>query len=106
MKNILLIISLSILPVLAEKQPVYLGTSADGIYLASFDSATGTITQPTLAAKYEKPGFLALHPKKPILYSIGGGNKVAAFSIADDHSVKLSTKPIPEATVPATWSSI
>lgn len=89
MKNILLIISLSILSVFAEKHPVYLGTSADGIYLANFDSSTGSITQPTLAVKYEKPGFLALHPKKPILYSIGGANKVAAFSIADDHSLKF-----------------
>lgn len=89
MKSILLPIALSVLPVLAENHPVYLGTSADGIYLANFDSTTGTISQPTLAAKYEKPGFLALHPKKPILYSIGGGNKVAAFSIADDHSLKF-----------------
>jgi|694.fasta_scaffold03187_18 6-phosphogluconolactonase len=87
MKRILLLIALSVLPVLAEKNPIYLGTSADGIYLANFDSTTGTITQPALAAKYEKPGFLALHPEKPILYSIGFGKNVAAFNIAKDHSL-------------------
>jgi 6-phosphogluconolactonase len=88
-RSLLTLTLLTTLPVLAEKHPVYLGTSADGIYLASFDSATGTITQPTLAAKYNKPGFLALHPEKPILYSIGAGNKVAAFGIGENHSLSF-----------------
>lgn len=87
MKRIALALALTTIPIFAEKIPVYLGTSADGIYLANFDSTSGTISQPTLAAKYDKPGFLALHPEKPILYSIGGGNKVAAFSIAKDHAL-------------------
>ncbi|MES2983217.1 MAG: lactonase family protein [Verrucomicrobiota bacterium] len=87
MKRILLSLALTNLTVSAETKPVYLGTMADGIYLAEFDTDKGTLTKPTLAAKYERPGFLALHPEKPVLYSIGFGKNVAAFSIAKDHSL-------------------
>lgn len=70
-------------------QPVFLGTNADGIYRADFDAEKGTISQPVLAAEYKQPGFLALHPEKAVLYSIGGGNKLAAFTIGEDHSLKF-----------------
>jgi len=89
MKHTLLSLVLSSLTVVAATRPVYIGTNADGIYLAEFDTEKGTLTKPALAIKYEKPGFLALHPKKPILYAIGFGNKVGAFSIGKDHSLKL-----------------
>jgi 6-phosphogluconolactonase len=83
-------ISLLLLTTLVlHAQPVFLGTGADGIYRADFNAETGTISQPELAAKYKSPGFLAMHPEKPILYSIGGDNKVAAFSIAKDYSLTL-----------------
>lgn len=89
MKLILLALALTTFAVFAETKPVYLGTMADGIYLAEFDTTKGTLTKPTLVAKLEKPGFLALHPEKPILYAVGGGNKVAAFNIAKDYSLSL-----------------
>lgn len=73
----------------AHARPVYIGTGADGIYLADFDAETGILTAPKLAAKYETPGFLALHPEKPVLHCVGGGNTVASFSIAADHSLTL-----------------
>lgn len=73
----------------AHTRPVYIGTGADGIYLADFDAETGVLTAPKLAAKYETPGFLALHPEKPVLHCVGGGNTVASFSIAEDHSLTL-----------------
>ena len=87
-----------VLPLTAA--PVFIGTGggdAKGIYRADFDAASGKLTAPTLAAEYNSPGFLALHPEKPILYSIGnpkkpfpnGSGSVAAFSIADDHSLKF-----------------
>ncbi len=87
MKRILLSLTLTTLAISAETKPVYIGSMADGIYLAEFDSDKGTLTKPALAGKYEKAGFIALHPEKPILYSVGLGTKVAAFSIAKDHSL-------------------
>ena len=75
-------------------QPIFIGTGADGIYLSDFNPEKGTLTEPTLAAKYKSPGFLALHPEKPLLYSIGGNNTVAAFTISDDNGLtQLATAP-------------
>lgn len=89
MKSSLIILALASLSAFAETKPVYIGTGADGIYLAEFDTTQGTISKPNLVAKYEKPGFLALHPQKPVLYSIGFGSKVAAFSIGENHTLTL-----------------
>lgn len=79
--------------------PVFIGTHtggntiSKGIYFADFDPETGTLTEPQLAVEYQSPGFLALHPAKPVLLAIGapntpfadGTSSVAAFSIAADH---------------------
>ncbi len=87
MKYLLLLTALAASSSFAR--PVYIGTGADGIYLATFDAETGVLTEPKLAAKYQSPGFLALHPEKPVLFSVGGGDTVASFSIAEDHSLTL-----------------
>jgi len=87
MKHLLLLTVLAASSSLAR--PVYIGTGADGIYLAHFDSASGVLTEPEIAANYEAPGFLALHPVKPVLLCVGGGNTIASFSIAEDHSLTL-----------------
>ncbi|MBC7980002.1 MAG: lactonase family protein [Armatimonadetes bacterium] len=80
-------------------QPLYIGTGGQndskGIYLADFDSEKGTLTVPVLAAEYQSAGFLALHPEKPILYSIGepkekfpnGQSAIAAFTIGSGNSL-------------------
>ena len=80
--------------------PVFIGTGgrnseAKGIYQADFDPATGKLSEPRLAAEYASPGFLALHPEKPVLLSIGapktpfpdGSSSVAAFAIGKDFSL-------------------
>lgn len=87
---------LGFLAVSAQAVPVFIGTNtgqraggSKGIYLADFDPASGKLTEPALAAEYAQPGFLALHPKKPLLYAIGSPNKpfadrtgsVAAFVV-------------------------
>lgn len=83
--------------------PVYVGTNtggksgSKGIYLADFDPVSGKLTEPTLAAEYKNPGFLAIHPTKAVLYACGapikdfgdGTNSVAAFSIGGDHALKF-----------------
>ncbi len=68
-------------------QPLFIGTGADGIYLADFDAEKGTLTEPTLAVKYARPGFLALHPELPVLLAVGGENKIASFTIGENHSL-------------------
>jgi 6-phosphogluconolactonase len=61
----------------AASLPIAIGTNtggsgkSEGIYLSSFDTASGAIAEVKLGAEYEGPGFLALHPKKPLLYSVG-----------------------------------
>jgi 6-phosphogluconolactonase len=83
--------------------PVFIGTNtggnsgSKGIYRADFDSAAGTLTKPELVAEYRNPGFLALHPTKPLLYACGqpakdfgdGTNSVAAFSIGENHTLEF-----------------
>jgi 6-phosphogluconolactonase len=86
-----------------QAAPVFIGTStgkstvSKGIYLADFNSETGQLSEPTLAAEYQNPGFLALHPTQPILYACGqpktpfpdGSSAVAGFRISADHSLRF-----------------
>ena len=91
--------------------PVFIGTNtgkntaSKGIYHADFSPETGQLTEPRLAAEYLNPGFLAIHPTKNILLSIGspkvpfpdGTSSVAAFSIAADYSLKFLGVRLPQA---------
>lgn len=83
--------------------PVYIGTNtggnagSKGIYLADFNMETGKLGEVSLAAEYKSPGFLALHPSKPVIYACGqpatpfkdGMNSVAAFAIGDENALKF-----------------
>ncbi|HSD66696.1 MAG TPA: lactonase family protein, partial [Vicinamibacteria bacterium] len=62
--------------VAAEKPfTVYVGTYTDGtsrgIYRFTFDPATGSATEPVLAAEAQNPSFLALSPSGRFLYAVG-----------------------------------
>jgi 6-phosphogluconolactonase len=67
----------------------YTGAKSKGIYVSRFDSATGRLTDPELAAATASPSFLALPPSKRFLYAAGetsilNGKRVgavAAFSL-------------------------
>lgn len=98
--RLLIFALLSVLPL--DAVPLFIGTNtgagaggSKGIYRADFDPATGKLTPPELAAEYRSPGFLARHPAKAILYTIGAPNKpfadgtssVAAFAIGGDLSL-------------------
>lgn len=78
----------------AAPLPFAIGTNtggsgkSEGIYLSSFDPETGKFGEVKLGAKYDSPGFLALHPSKPILYSVGKSKMIpkgtlAAFKLGD-----------------------
>lgn len=54
---------------------VYFGTytrgASEGIYVARFDRASGTLEEARLAAKTVNPSFLAIHPTGRYLYAVG-----------------------------------
>ena len=77
--------------VLGESLNVWLGTGRSpqsrGIYHCKLDTSNGKLSEPKLVAEMEGPGFLAKHPKLPVLYAVGGIKNeqvVAAFTIDDD----------------------
>src|SRR5438552_8269338 len=49
----------------------YTGSKSQGIYVSRFDPATGNLSRPELAAEAKNPSFLALHPRRGILYAVG-----------------------------------
>ena len=60
---------------------VYFGTyttgqKSKGIYVSRFDTATGALTPPELAAEAASPSFLALHPNKRFLYAVNEINEI------------------------------
>ena len=56
----------------AEKQTLYIGTSeaGAGISASTLDLETGAFTTPKEVGHAPRPGFLALHPKLPMLYTV------------------------------------
>jgi 6-phosphogluconolactonase len=48
----------------------YTGAKSKGIYVAPFDTASGTIGTLRVAAETPNPSFLALHPTRPLLYAV------------------------------------
>src|SRR6266571_2621079 len=75
----------------------YTGGKSKGIYVARFDSASGRLGAPELAAETVSPSFLAIHPNQRFLYAANetgdfAGKKSGAVSafVIDSHSGKLS----------------
>jgi 6-phosphogluconolactonase len=84
----------------AASYNVYFGTGGGetkGIYQSQFNSETGKLSNPELAAEIGSPGFLALHPDGTKLYAVcnSGGPSVAAFRIDSEGNLKaINTQPI------------
>lgn len=49
----------------------YTGATSKGIYMARFDSVTGTLGKPELAVETKNPSFLVIHPNERFLYAVG-----------------------------------
>ncbi|MDZ4851454.1 MAG: lactonase family protein [Pirellulaceae bacterium] len=71
-----------------EMLDVWIGTGrsqlSQGIYHTQLNTSTGKLSQVTLVAEADGPGFLALHPKLPILYTVCELDKkpvVAAYAV-------------------------
>src|SRR5258708_11838992 len=94
MKRLLLLLTVA-LSARAAEFPVWFGTysgpASKGIYVSSFDSKTGRLSTPTLAAESPNPSFLALHPNGRFLYAVAenGQSMVRAFAI-DSPSGRLT----------------
>src|SRR3954464_5284910 len=54
----------------------YTGAKSKGIYRARFDPASGSLSQPELAAETPSPSFLAADPQNRFLYAV---NEVDQF---------------------------
>lgn len=72
----------------------YTGAKSQGIYRARFDTATGHLGEPELAARTISPIFLALHPNGRILYAAShpGANHagmIEAYSIEPGGTLAL-----------------
>ncbi len=79
----------------ADSYHVYFGcytnakSGSKGIHISKFNTTTGDLSEPDLAAETGSPSFLAIHPSKKYLYSVGEmgtpgqkGGGVSAFSIS------------------------
>jgi 6-phosphogluconolactonase len=61
----------------AGQSRVYIGSYttgdsiSEGIYTCLFNDDTGELSAPVLAAKTINPTFLAIHPSRPLLFSVG-----------------------------------
>ena len=63
----------------------YTGAKSQGIYVCQFDSASGKLSPPELAAATKNPSFLALHPDGRFLYAVSemdnfAGQRTGALS--------------------------
>lgn len=83
--------------VTADTVDVWFGTTTPrggesrGIYHSSFDTETGKLSRPELAAECNEPGFLAINPDGKTLYATGRpdsarvpGDAVSAFRMTGD----------------------
>lgn len=87
----LIILLLSTLTVFADTT-IFVGTGDKGIYSCTLNQESGRLSQPVLAAEIRSSGFLAKHPKLPILYATGepqkGVGSVASFIIGKNGVLK------------------
>ena len=75
---------------------VYFGTYTGfhgfsrGIYVADFDSATGVLGVPRLAARMRSPSYLEVHPSGRYVYAASESrNEVSAFAVCQDGTLRL-----------------
>jgi 6-phosphogluconolactonase len=90
--------------VYAESLDVYFGTytsygnASKGIYRSVFDTDTGDLSAPVLAAEAKNPSFIEIHPNGKYLYAVsesGDAGTVSAYAIdPDTKNLKLlNTRP-------------
>lgn len=78
----------------AENYFVYFGTGDKAVYVSTFDSDTGALSEPQIAASVQRPNFLELHPSGNSLYvcSRGAGPEGLLVAFRIDRSTGMLTK--------------
>lgn len=83
------------------ERTLFIGTytrgSSEGIYRTTFDDVKGSFSDPVLAAKAENPSFLAVSPKRDVVYAVNEVSKfqdqktgaVSAYRLGKDGSLQL-----------------
>ncbi len=94
----------------AQMLRLYIGTyttgdsSSKGVYTCEFNSETGQITTPVLAAELRNPSFLAVHPSGRFVYAVNefsegsgrGRGGVTALLVQPDGTLrKINEQPSP-----------
>ncbi len=92
----------------ADRYRVYIGTytrgdsTSKGVYFSEFDTDTGKLSKPSLAAELDNPSFLAVHPQQQWIYAVNeisegagrGRGAVTALRInADGTLTKINHQP-------------
>ncbi|QEG20655.1 lactonase family protein [Mariniblastus fucicola] len=94
---ILLLISFSAASI-AEELDVWFGTGGNnagqpaGIWHASFNTQSGDLSESRLALELVGTGWIAWHPKLPIIYStanVNGKPSVCSIKVADDNTLSI-----------------
>ena len=70
----------------------YTGAKSKGIYRFEFDTNTGKLTGPELAAEMKNPTFLAIHPSLKFLYAVGEVASIEGKKGGGVNSFALDTK--------------
>ncbi len=95
-----IIIAMTVMTAMAAERTVYVGTytregKSKGIERLLFDDQTGVLKNGELAIEAENPSFIAMHPNKPLLYSVNVNTKAAeeghlsAFRVGADGKLTL-----------------
>ena len=72
---------------------VYIGThDTAGIYRAVLDVETGDLTQPERIVAIENPGWLALNPRRPVLYTTCSGDSCAEAGFGEVNAFAIDTR--------------
>ncbi|MEY3459593.1 MAG: 6-phosphogluconolactonase [Planctomycetota bacterium] len=102
------LIAFSATPAPAQTLRLYIGTytsgesTSKGVYTCEFNTETGKLTEPVLAAELKNPSFLAVHPSGRFVYAVnelseGGGRGkggVTALAVQPDGTLKkLNEQP-------------
>ena len=72
---------------------VYIGTrDPAGIYRARFDVESGDLTQPEPVVGIDNPGWLALNPRRPVLYATCLGDSCADAGFGEVNAFEIDTR--------------
>ena len=91
----------------------YTGAGSRGIYVSRFDTFTGLLSSPQLAAETKNPSFLVVHPNQRWLYSVGEVDNfrgqragvVSAFKMEADGKLTLLNEQASGGTGPCHLST-